>query len=181
MNRRYLISGRRTAIRRSRVSVRMRQRRDDALRSLRLMLVASILLPFLLFCYASWTNYWTAFDNADERIEHGLDIASEQVLRVFQSINVIFDSVEQITRGRTNRSLRASEAELSERLKQFTLALPDVASIWILDDQSDAVASSLYLPLPRGANAPGRACVMGQLAANAGIHIGDVLRIKMTD
>jgi hypothetical protein len=28
------------------------------------MLVASI----LLFCYASWTNYWGAFDNADERI-----------------------------------------------------------------------------------------------------------------
>jgi two-component system NtrC family sensor kinase len=112
----------------------MRQRRDAALRSLRLMLVASILLPFLLFCYASWTNYWAAFDSADERIEHGLDIASEQVLRVFQSINVIFDSVEQITRGRTNRSLRASEAELSERLKQFASALPDVASIWILDD-----------------------------------------------
>jgi hypothetical protein len=42
----------------------MRQRRDAALRSLRLMLVASI----LLFCYASWTNYWAAFDNADERI-----------------------------------------------------------------------------------------------------------------
>src|ERR1700684_3762693 len=159
----------------------MRQRRDAALRSLRLMLVASIVLPLLLFCYASWTNYRAAFDNADERIEHGLDIASEQVLRVFQSINVIFDSVEQITRGRTNRSLRASEAELSERLKQFTLALPDIASIWILDDHADAAASSLLFPLPPAANAPDRAYLKGQLATDAGIHIGDVLRIKMTD
>ena len=135
----------------------MRQRRDAALRSLRLMLVASIAFPLLLFCFASWSNYRTAFDSADERIDRGLDIASEQVLRVFQSINVIFDSVEQITRGRTNASLRAGEAELSERLKQFTLALPDVASIWILDDQSDAIATSLFFPLPAAANAPDRA------------------------
>jgi signal transduction histidine kinase len=159
----------------------MRQRRDAALRSLRLMLVASIVLPFLLFCYASWTNYWTAFYNADERIEHGLDIASEQVLRVFQSINVIFDSVEQITRGRTNGSLRASEAELSERLKQFASALPDVASIWILDDQANAIVSSLFFPLPPAANAPDRAYLKDQLATDAGIHIGDVLHIRMTD
>jgi two-component system NtrC family sensor kinase len=159
----------------------MRQRRDAALRSLRLMLVASIVFPLLLFCFASWSNYRLAFDSADERIDRGLDIASEQVLRVFQSINVVFDSVEQITRGRTNGSLRASEAELSERLKQFTLALPDIASIWILDDQSDAIASSLFFPLPAAANAPDRAYLKGQLAGDTEIRVGDVLRIKMTD
>ena len=159
----------------------MRQRRDAALRSLRLMLVASIALPVLLFCYAAFANYRTAFTLADERIDRGLDVASEQVLRVFQSINVIFDSVEQITQGRTNRSLRASEAELSERLKQFTQALPDIASIWILDDQSDAMVSSLFFPLPSAANAPDRAYLKDQLATDAAVHVGDVLRIKLTD
>ena len=144
------------------------------------MLVASIALPGLLFCYAAFANYRTAYTLADERIDRGLDVASEQVLRVFQSINVIFDSVEQITQGRTNRSLRASEAELSERLKQFTLALPDIASIWILDDQSDAMVSSLYFPLPAAANAPDRAYLKEQLATDAEVHVGDVLRIKMT-
>ena len=158
----------------------MRQRRD-ALRSLRLMLVASIVLPLLLFCYASWTSYGGAYDLADERIERGLDIASEQALRVFQSINVVFDSVEQITRGRTNRSLRAGEAELSERLKQFTLALPDIASIWILDEQSDALASSLFFPVPSAANAPDRPYLKQQLATDADIHVGDVLHMRSTD
>jgi two-component system NtrC family sensor kinase len=159
----------------------MRQRRDAALRSLRLMLVASVVFPLLLFGYAAWANYRAAFDLADERIEHGLDIASEQALRVFQSINVIFDSVEQITRGRTNRSLSASEAELSERLKQFTLALPDIASIWILDDRSDAIVSSLFYPLPPAANAPDRAYLKQQLATGDEVHVGDILRIRMTD
>src|SRR4051812_20528549 len=135
----------------------MRQRRDAALRSLKLMLVASIALPLLLFCYVGWTTYRTAFGLADERIECSLDIASEQALRVFQSISVTFDSVEQITRGRTDRSIKLSEAELSERLKQFVAALPGIGSIWILDESSDALVSSLFFPIPPAFNAPERA------------------------
>ena len=94
----------------------MRQRRDAALRSLKLMLVASVALPLLLFCYAAWTSYHAAFALADERIERAVDIAAEQALRVFQSISVTFDSVEQITRGRTDQSIKLFEADLSERL-----------------------------------------------------------------
>ena len=158
----------------------MRQRRDSALRGLRLMLVASIAFPLSLFCYASWANYRAAFDLADERIEQALEITSGQVLRVFQSINVTFDSIEQITRGRTEQSLRAGEAELSERLKQFTGALPDIASIWIIDSEGNALASSLFFPIPRAANSPDRAYLKAQLAPDTSLHIGDVLRIALT-
>jgi two-component system NtrC family sensor kinase len=111
----------------------MRQRRDAALRSLKVMLVASVALPLLLFCYAAWANYHAAFELADERIERAADIAAEQALRVFQSISVTFDSVEQITRGRTDQTIKLNAAELSERLKQFVSALPDISSIWIMD------------------------------------------------
>jgi hypothetical protein len=96
----------------------MRQRRDAALRSLKLMLVASVALPFLLFCYAAWADYHVAFALADERIERADDIAAEQALRVFQSITVTFDSVEQITRGRTDQTIKLNAAELGERLKR---------------------------------------------------------------
>jgi hypothetical protein len=65
------------------------------------MLFASVALPFLLFCYAAKVNYHAAFALADERIERAADIAAEHALRVFQSISVTFDSVEQITRGRS--------------------------------------------------------------------------------
>ena len=158
----------------------MRQRRDAALRSLRLMLVASVALPLLLFCYAGWINYQAAFELADERIERTLDIAAEQALRVFQSISVTFDSVEQITRGRTARTIKLNEAELSERLKQFVNALPGIGSIWILDENQDALVSSLFFPIPPAFNAPDRAHLKAQLAQDAGIRIGEVLRIELT-
>src|SRR3954452_25611506 len=158
----------------------MRQRRDAALRGLRLMLVASVVLPLLLFCYAGWINYQAEFELADERIERTLDIAAEQALRVFQSISVTFDSVEQITRGRTARSIKLNEAELSERLRQFVDALPGIGSIWILDENQDALVSSLFFPIPPAFNAPERAHLKAQLAPDSNIHIGEVVRIELT-
>jgi two-component system NtrC family sensor kinase len=159
----------------------MRTRRDAALRSLRLMLVASVVLPLLLFCYVSWTSYHTAFERADERIKQALDLSAEQALRVFRSINVTFDSVEQITRGRTEQTIHINEAELSERLKQFVNALPDISSIWILNAQGDAIVSSLLFPIPPAANAPERAYLKGQLARDSNVHIGEALRIQLRD
>src|ERR1043166_137468 len=158
----------------------MRQRRDAALRSLRLMLVASVALPLSLFCYAAWTSYQATLELADERIERSLDIAAEQALRVFQSISVTFDSVEQITRGRTDRSIKLAEAELSERLRQFVNALPGIGSIWILDENQDALVSSLFFPIPPAFNAPERAHLKAQLAGDANIHVGEVIRIELT-
>jgi len=155
----------------------MRLRRDAALRSLKLMLIASVALPLLLFCYAAWANYHAAFELADERIERAGDIAAEQALRVFQSISVTFDSVEQITRGRTAQTMKLNEAELSERLKQFVAALPGIGSIWILDDKLDALVSSLFFPIPSAFNAPERAELKTQLASDANMHIGEVVRI----
>src|SRR3954451_21952928 len=142
----------------------MRTRRDAALRSLRFMLAASVVFPVLLFCYASWVNYHAAVEQADERIRHALDLSAEHALRVFVSSGVTFDSVEEITRGRAEQSLRASEAELSERLKQFVDALQDIGSIWILNTQGDAIVTSLFFPMPAAANAPERAYLKNQLA-----------------
>ena len=145
------------------------------------MLVASVVLPLLLFCYVSWTSYHTAFERADERIKQALDLSAEQALRVFRSINVTFDSVEQITRGRTEQTIHINEAELSERLKQFVNALPDISSIWILNAQGDAIVSSLLFPIPPAANAPERAYLKGQLARDSNVHIGEALRIQLRD
>jgi two-component system NtrC family sensor kinase len=158
----------------------MRQRRDAALRSLKWMLVASVAFPFLLFCYAAWANYHAAFALADERIERAGDIAAEQALRVFQSISVTFDSVEQITRGRTDQTIKLNAAELSERLKQFVSALPDISSIWILDKNMDAQVSSMFFPIPPAFNAPERAHLKAQLAPDENLHIGEVVRIALT-
>ncbi len=158
----------------------MKQRKNTALRWLRLSLVALLIVPALLFAYVAVTTFRAAFELADERIDHSLAISAEQALRIFRTIGVTLESVEQILRGKTDPTIKASEAELSERLKQFTRAFPDISSVWILDRNADALVSSMFFPVPPAVNAPDRAYLKGELAQADTIHVGRVLQIAMT-
>src|SRR4051812_12578050 len=159
----------------------MKQRKDAALRWLRFSLAATLVIPALIFGYIAFVAYRTAFELADERIDRTLAVSAEQALRIFRSIDVTLDSVDQITRGKTDSTIKDAGAELSERLKQFTRAFPDVSSIWVLDRKGDALISSLFFPLPAAFNGPDRAYLKAELAQEGGgIYIGHVVQIAAT-
>lgn len=159
----------------------MKHRKDAALRWLWLSLAATLIIPTLIFAYIAFVAYRTAFELADERIERTLAVSAEQALRIFRSIDVTLDSIDQITRGKTDATIKDAGAELSERLKQFTRASPDISSIWILDRNGDAVVSSLFFPLPAAFNSPDRAYLKAELAQEGGgIYVGHVVQIAAT-
>jgi len=54
--------------------------RQSAVRLLKLMMVASLVLPAALYGYASWVSYRSIHAVADERIERSLDVQQEQAL-----------------------------------------------------------------------------------------------------
>ena len=66
----------------------MRARRDAALRLLKTMLAASIVIPVALFSYASWINYRDTIAHADEQLTASLNILSEHASKVFQSVDL---------------------------------------------------------------------------------------------
>lgn len=158
----------------------MRERKDAALRWLWFSLAATIIAPTLVFAYAAYSAYNDAFELADERIERSLEVSAEQALRVFRSINVTLDSIDQITRGKTDLTIKGSGAELSERLKQFAHTFPDVSSIWVLDRNGDALLSSLFFPVPAAFNAPERAHLKAELAQGDQAYIGRVVSITLS-
>jgi len=55
----------------------MRSARQSAIRLLQLMMVASVVLPVVLFAFAAWLNYRHEYAVADDRIERSLDILHE--------------------------------------------------------------------------------------------------------
>ncbi len=63
--------------------IAMRTARQSAIRLLKLMMVASLVLPAVLFVFASWINYRHIQRVADERIDRSLDILHEHALKVF--------------------------------------------------------------------------------------------------
>jgi len=69
-------------------------------------------------------------------------------------------------------ALKETGAELSERLKQFTRAFPDISSIWVLDRNCDALVSSMFFPIPAAFNPPERSHLKSELAQDRGVRVG---------
>src|SRR6267154_274861 len=86
----------------------MRSARQSAIRLLQLMMVACVVLPILLFGFASWLNYRHENAVADDRIERSLDILHEHTLKVVQTVERAIAEVDEIVRVTPARSFRAS-------------------------------------------------------------------------
>jgi len=149
----------------------MKARRESAVRSLKLMMVGTVLFPLALFCYASFEQYNAISKLADERIARSLDISVEHAKKIFQSIEVAFGSIDEITRGRADQSLRLHEAELSERLKLMAAAISDVQSIWLFGAEGSPIASSTTYPVPATMNSSDRDYFVAQLDRHVGTYV----------
>ena len=101
----------------------MNSARHSAIRLLQLMMVASVVLPAVLFVFASWLSYRHEQSVADDRIERSLDIVHEHALKVFQTGERAIAEVEEVIRGMPDSVIAADQQRLSERLKRIVDAV----------------------------------------------------------
>jgi len=158
----------------------MKARRDRALWSLRLILIACATVPAALFAYAAWANYKSAFAVADENIARSLDIATGHTQAAFQSIAVTINSVDQITQARSADSMRREESELNQRLKEMRAAIADIESIWLFDPTGHAIVSSLLIPVPADLDVSTSEFFTSSRDSHAPIFIGQVFAPQAT-
>ena len=107
------------------------QARAITVRLLQVLAAAALLLPLLFFAFASALSYRATYALADERIERSLDVLQEQALKVFQSMDLALDTIENMLAGLSEADIRANEERLHTRLRQIQGSLPEVQSIWI--------------------------------------------------
>lgn len=111
-------------------------------------MAATVIGALFVLGVASLQHYRFVSRSADERIARSLDIAVEHTNKVFEEIELLFSSVEGITRRRSVQALRLEEAELHERLRDMIGKVPDLRSIWLFDQKGKPVVTSSVLPAP---------------------------------
>ena len=110
------------------------------------MMVASIVLPAVLFVFASWLSYRHEHAVADDQIERSLDILHEHALKVFQTVERAIAEVDEVTRGMPDDEIRAEQPRLHERLKRIVDAMPQLRAIFLIGGDGRPLVSS-QLPL----------------------------------
>src|SRR5262249_17117721 len=124
------------------------QARERTVRLVRLGVAASLLVPCLVFAFASWASFRSLLELTDERLIRSLDVQEEHALKAFEVVGLVLNNATELVAGMSQPQLRDDEARLHLEFKKLVGALPIVQSAWIYDREGRALVSSWVHPPP---------------------------------
>ncbi len=153
----------------------MQSARRASLRVIALAMVGCVLLPLLLLASGAFVISRAAHRDADQRLTRTAGILHEQALKVFQSTDVLLETLLEMTRGQSDSSIRAGFPRWHHDLKAMSARLPQVQSIWIIGADGHVCATDFTSSLP-GIDASQRDYFAAQAQRDSGLFIGAVLQ-----
>ena len=147
---------------------------------LRLIIVLSLLVPAVLYCWAGWETWSSIHRQADQRIEWTLDVLQEQALKALQTVERSISEINEVLRGFSDGEIRDAEPDLHLRFKRTQQALPQIESIWAFDRDGHPLVSSTILPVPRELNNSDHSYFRAHTeAAGSGTYVSEVMRARV--
>ena len=142
-------------------------------RLIRLAMVASLLLPFLLFAFASWNSYRNLHALAEERLVRSLDIQREEAQKTFELIALTMNHAADLVSEMSEADIRANETRLHSQLEKSADAVAVIQSIWIYGVDGHTLVSSRVHP-PPDTSFFERDFIQAHLGADVGTYYGQV-------
>ena len=124
------------------------QARALTIRVLWLAMAASLLVPCLLFAFASWMSKKHIDELTSERLVRSIDLEQEEARTIFLLVNHALDDVSEIVAGMSASDIRGNERLLYDRLRKLVAQIPLAQSIWIYDANGDVLVSTTVQPPP---------------------------------
>jgi two-component system NtrC family sensor kinase len=156
------------------IRISMRTERESAIRLLKLMMIASLVLPAALYGYASWVSYRDTHAAADERLERSLDVQQEQALKVFETVDRTFAEVDEVIRGMSDDQIRAAQATLHPRLERISGVMPQLQAIVLVGRDGRPLASSALASVKPDVDFSDRDYFKAQVKSDVGTYVSDV-------
>jgi two-component system NtrC family sensor kinase len=150
------------------------QRTGSARRPLRALLVASLLVPALLFALTAFLSYRAHFDDVRERLAREADVLREHASKVFETAQLVIGEINTVLAGRSAAAIKADESSVHAILAGLIRSLPQFRDVWIIDRDGRPLASALFDPVPAALDLTDRD-YFGATRATPGLFIGDVV------
>jgi two-component system NtrC family sensor kinase len=159
----------------------MRTERESAIRLLQLMMIASLVLPTVLFAYAAWNDYNEVNAVADERVDRSLDVMQEQALKVFETVDRTFAEVNEVVRGMSDDQIRAAQPTLHPRLERIAGVMPQLQAIVLVGSDGRPLASSTLASVKPDADFADRDYFKAQFDHEVGTFVSNVRKPALND
>ncbi|MBV9585939.1 MAG: response regulator [Alphaproteobacteria bacterium] len=119
--------------RRRRRRLALRRPVGDAVRTLQLLLVGSILAPLLVLLAGGYLSYQETFERARTELAETAAIAEENIIKVLDTHALVAARVADLLAGLSDEEIRAREKELHDRIRLQIADLPQVETAWAVD------------------------------------------------
>jgi two-component system, NtrC family, sensor kinase len=126
-----------------------RPRLPDAIEMLRVLLVATILLPLVLGAFAAYLSYLRNDQSATRSATEAVAVAAENTTKVLDTHLLVAARINDLLRDMTDDQIHASEKELHDRITQQIAGLPQVAAAWVVDATGHELVSARVYPVNR--------------------------------
>ena len=121
----------------------------DAIGMLRLLLVATILVPLSLGSVAALLSYINNYGNATASAWQADAVATENTIKVLDTHLLVAARINDLLGAMTDEQIRASERQLHDRIATQIDSLPEVAAAWVIDANGRELVSARVFPVNR--------------------------------
>jgi two-component system NtrC family sensor kinase len=153
--------------------------RHAAIRLLKLMMAASLVLPAVLFAFAASVSYRNFEHVSEERIDRSLDILHEHALKVLQTVERSFAEIDEVLRGMSDDDIRLNQGALHVRLKRIVDSLPQLQRIAIMDRSGHPLVTSSVASGPKGLDFSDRDYFDALAGGYSGTYVSSVHKPRM--
>ncbi len=127
-----------------------------AIRTLRVLLVGTIIVPLLLAAIGGYFSYRASYQGAAAALAEAVAVAEENTTKILDTHILVAARIDDLLTGLTDPQLLAQEKTLHERIAQQIEGLPQVAAAWVIDANGRELVSARVFPVNRDLDHSGR-------------------------
>ncbi len=127
-----------------------------AIRTLRVLLVGTIIVPLLLGAVGGYFSYQASYRAAAAALAEAVAVAEENTTKILDTHVLVAARIDDLLTGLTDAQVRAQEKTLHERIAQQIEGLPQVAAAWVIDANASELVSARVFPVNRDLDHSGR-------------------------
>jgi len=129
---------------------------SGAIRTLRVLLVGTIIVPLLLGAFGGYFSYQASYHAAEAVLAEAVAVAEENTTKILDTHILVAARIDDLLTGLSDSQIRAQEKTLHERIARQIEGLPQVAAAWVVDATGSEFVSARVFPVDRNLDHSGR-------------------------
>jgi signal transduction histidine kinase/ActR/RegA family two-component response regulator len=147
---------------------------------LKLALTVAVLAPLLLLGVVGTSRYQQTILASEQRVESYARIGEEHASKVFDANQVLLDRLLAVAGTLASTRIQEKERPLHDTISALTRKLPQVQSVWILDETGRPLLTDRFFPAPHELDLSDRPSFQAHRSGFNGLFITDISIGKKT-